>query len=1684
MVKAYTSEIFSSSYKDDYRDSAGFHRILFNSGRALQARELTQMQTIIQKELGRLGRHLFKEGASVNPGGVTVNTAYEFIKLNTTVNSLPTTPSDLVGVSLTSTNGIVVEVLEAFDATDSGDPATLYVKYTDTSSGTSGNNVIRVGAGENLSGGGYTLTVQSTNTVANPAVGTGTKASMHGGDFWVADHFVYAPNQSIILSKYTSNPSAVLGFRVTQDIVTVSDDVTLYDNQGATPNLASPGADRYRITLTLTTQDQTDSDQNFVTVAKIVNGEVVAQVTGTDDYNKINDLLALRTKEESGDYIARPFYLTFETDDTDTSLLNFVVSPGTAYVDGYRAATTTETKLPVSKPRTTASRNNEVVAANFGNYIICSGNKGLPNVNELELMNLRSATTHGGATIGTARVRHVQEDEGNYRLYIFDIRMNSGQTFRDVRSIGTSTTNYWDLVLESGNAVLKEPAINSLLFPLPASRVQSLSDISLTTQRRFTAVTDGSGNATINLTSIGEAFADADLWIAAGTDSDVFSPTFTTAPSGSTSAEINNGPASSTIEVLAYVNQGNGVIRTKTLKETTEVLTPDSDGNVTLSKPDIYQFVRITDTDSDGANLSLSFTEDNGQRDNYYGFGRLVLKSGQSAPAGNVFVRYKYFDHGSSGNFFARNSYAGQINYEDIPSYTQSNGDTVALRDVLDFRPVVNSSGTFASGARINELPRPTDLVNFDATYYLAKRARVVITTDGELKVIEGEPAANPVLPELPDKALELYRVYMKPYTLSDKDVTTTKIESKRFTMADIGRLEKRLDNLEEVTSLSLLELETSTLNVLDASGNNRTKSGFFVDNFTDQIRSFTFSPEYSASIDPTKKIMRPSFNQNNIRLFFDSDNVDQTNVVRKGDNLYLAYTEEGYISNNYMTGTENVNPFAVVTSRGFVEISPQSDEWMETRYVADKIIDGGIRFNNMDQETFWDNWNWNWSGVTASDAQINDIDPDQITVGTVLGTASRTTRSKRRSTTNTVAAVVTGDETVTEQIGDNVVSRTILPKMRSRRIYFKAQGLKPNTKMWPYFNNRAVDEWVREETFKRISTLDSDYSTGYENLTSHPDGSSELYTDAQGSVEGSFFLPSTSAIQFKCGEKEFKLLDISVPVDNDATSIATAIYSSVGILVKRQRSILSTRMIEVSRIEQSGSRRRKRIDPLAQSFLVTEDSGVFITNVKLRFATKPDVGPVVVQLRPMVNGIPASDEFIPGTTVFKAPGEVSVSTDGSAVTTFEFDEPAYLQGNTEYAIVVLTDSTEYNLYVAEAGAFLLGSTEKRLKRQATLGSLFKSQNGATWEPDQTKDMTFELTKAVFNTSGSLILENVGVPSEVIFNAITTTNGSATVQVAYPRHGFTIGDSVTLTTQSAVGGISAANLTGTFTVTAVDGTGFEFTAGGSATSSTIGGGDIVITHNISYDTLYLNVENIVPNLTGLAYYGKTISGKSLAGSEIPYVLDADFTPLVNTQNNYFASPRLVASRENELAELAAGQKSLTIRVDLTSESENVSPVIDLQRISAGLIGNKIDWQVASGSGGNIPLNYVAETSPNGGSHLAKHVAIPVQLAEQATGIKVILSANRPSTVDFDLYYRTNGGDTINLFEANWVLASKEESIPADENPDIFREYRYLIGGTGGTLDAFDQFQIKIVMKSTNSSKVPVFQDLRVIALTD
>lgn len=176
--------------------------------------------------------------------------------------------------------------------------------------------------------------------------------------------------QEIIASKYTSTFTGNIGYTSIEDIVTESDDTALYDNTGPVPDTSAPGAHRYRIKITIANQDDVDSDQNFIFIVRIKNGEIIRVVRAEDDYNRINDLLAKRTREESGNYIVDPFIVKFDNNDSDETKLVADVGAGLIYIDGYRVEKSIPEKISIDKPRSTALFQNEVVSANYGNYLL------------------------------------------------------------------------------------------------------------------------------------------------------------------------------------------------------------------------------------------------------------------------------------------------------------------------------------------------------------------------------------------------------------------------------------------------------------------------------------------------------------------------------------------------------------------------------------------------------------------------------------------------------------------------------------------------------------------------------------------------------------------------------------------------------------------------------------------------------------------------------------------------------------------------------------------------------------------------------------------------------------------------------------------------------------------------------------------------------------------------------------------------------------------------------------------------------------------------------------------------------------------------------------------------------------------------------------------------------------------
>ena len=1790
MSTTFNKSTFETTYKDDFDSADNFRRILFNSGRALQARELTQMQTIIQEEIARFGRNIFKEGAAVNPGGPSVDRHAEFVKLDTSdpSNALPADTSTLVGLEFTGATSSIKARVIRFEAASGSDPATLYVQYTDTNtSGLAGSAPVRFTAGEIINaGGGQQLQVQTTNTVANPATGQGTILHVSGGDFFVRGHFVFAPQQSLVISKYTTTGTATVGFTIAEDIVTSGDDTSLFDNQGATPNTASPGADRYRIRLTLVNKTSVTASDNFVYFCDIVDGEIEEVVTGTEDYNKINDVLALRTKEESGNYVVRPFRVTFEDDSANGSTSNLIanISAGTVYLNGYRVNKERPSKLTISKPRTTITNNNEAIGVDYGAYLVFRSDGGsvvgtAAALGNFELVNL----LQGSTVIGTARVKSIQVVNSEVRLYLMDIQLKgSGGTNRQITDISSierhgdfDTAPHRFLVKTTGStAFLPSTALfrniggNDLLFPTQKPRPKSISDVSFQVLRQI----DDSANApsagthpsiSLSLSATGETFTDVGNWIITSAVTGERVTNFSVSGTGTQSATIStttnhtNGGLDSGAKhnIFARINKGNATRRTKTLTETTITGTIDSDGEnlrfVKIPYADVYEVISIKQTDSDGADLSHNFTLDNGQRRDFYQHGRLVLKRDTTPPSGTIFSRLKYFAHGASGDFFSVNSYDGTVDYENIPDFQISGRKSINLREVIDLRSIRDSDGVgirhqylspdsngsdSAGGvavlgvvggtyAKKVEIPAAGQTITADIEYYLPRADKIVVNNEAEFSVVSGKDGFALQQPPTPENNLLLFNLGINGYGLNDSDLTLGVSQYKRFRMQDIARIERRLDNLAETTALSLLEQSADARLILDSDGVSRTKLGILADNFKNRLLSDHEDPMYRASINPTTNTLHPAFSNNQIPLIYDS--AKSTNTIVKGDNIYLHYTEDSAISQRMISGVENVNPFAVVSGEGHLTLSPTSDVWVdtETRTVPavpqarndfpEPVQIGIPTFGNtlgLMPPTFAPNLNlgalWNWEGIDLSGAIPNFGNNPGMTSENLFGSGAGVSGTATGGGVSffdnfnfgsgeagaggdggDFGVRVVSNSTINEIVGDREVSLTSIPFMRPRLIFFRAEGLRGNTRYFPFFDGVKVDDYVN--TTGSFTNVAGQTYVGnqYRGTTIHPSGSTTIVTDTNGKVEGSFLLPNNDSLRFRSGDREFKLLDISIDDQSSATSRASAIFTS--------RGTLETTTVTLRPPEPVPQVNVNWLDPLAQTFRVSAPSGMFVTKIQTYFKAKDATVPVRLELRPVVNGAPSSDDIIPGSVVVLPPSAVQTAvsqTQASALsspTTFTFDEPIFLEYDEEYAIVLLSDCNSYEAYVGETYAFQLGSTEKRIDRQPSLGSLFKSQNGTTWTPDQTKDLAFDLFKAQFTTAGgTVVFENSVVPDMLLSNnPISTDSGSRTISVLAPDHGFIVGDTVSITGFDSAGtgllnGIDSAGRVNDFThtITAVDGFGYQVVLSDSATATGfVGGARVKSSRQILFDTVIPQFDTLVPQDTNVTVDAKFTTGRSLAGAETRGTKDTAFSGnLAIKEANNFSAPRIVGTTAFETANIGSGEKSVTIQTEFSTTRADVSPVIDLQRTGMITISNRIDNQVASGATAgtsNTPITYIGEDSD--GSSLSKHITKVVNLIEPALGLSILVNARKPSSADFQIWTRVADADE-NIFEKPWTLGIQTNTVSSSEL--TFKDYEFVreFVADGNAL-SFMSYQVKIVMTSTNSSTPPLFRDLRVIA---
>jgi hypothetical protein len=461
----------TSPYFDDFDPQKNYQRVLFKPGTPIQARELTTLQSILQNQVEKFGKHFFKEGSVVIPGNIAYDSEYTCVQIDPTHLSIPVIVylPYLVGKRIRGeTSGVDAKIENYITSEESeNNTYTLYIKYqssseTDFTSTTfvDGENLIVL---ENIDYGLGVIRSESSfaTTIISNSTAIGSAVKIGEGVYFIRGFFVDVFPQTVILDQYSNLPSYRIGLSIFEDIAVPSQaNPDLFDNARGFSNFAAPGADRLRIVSTLIKKSLDDfNDENFVELLRVENG-IIKKINRKENISSlIEDELARRTNDESGDYYVNPFkvvakeslnnkignnglynpnQLTKQGNIPSDDLLTLQISPGKAYVKGYEVETLLTINADLEKPRTTETVKNITVPFSLGNQIEINNVYGTIPVgfNSTSTITLYSQRTQtpgvvSGIPIGVGRVYDLKLKSSEYvnSSTIFETSLYDLQTY-------------------------------------------------------------------------------------------------------------------------------------------------------------------------------------------------------------------------------------------------------------------------------------------------------------------------------------------------------------------------------------------------------------------------------------------------------------------------------------------------------------------------------------------------------------------------------------------------------------------------------------------------------------------------------------------------------------------------------------------------------------------------------------------------------------------------------------------------------------------------------------------------------------------------------------------------------------------------------------------------------------------------------------------------------------------------------------------------------------------------------------------------------------------------------------------------------------------------------------------------------------------------------------------------------
>ena len=1382
-------------YFDDFDVEKQFYKILFKPAYAVQARELTQLQTILQNQVEQFGDNIYQEGTIVKGCNFTNLNGLQFVKLidktGWDVEQFVSGPSTAIigGIltdidvvyELSNASGLKANIIAAARGFETRPPNlnTFFINYLNSNNTTQqfiggepliitkyvyNGSVLVSELQEGGAGADSAIWLINVTSQSSP-VGKSFGIRASAGVVFQKGHFLFTTDQTLVVSKYTESPNDLsVGFEILESLVSSLQDNSLNDNANGSANENAPGADRLKMVPVLVVKETAiaDVDAGFFTLIRYQNGSAVT-LRDVAQFNSIAEELAKRTYEESGNYILDSFRVDLDRRDADLVAL---VGKGTAYIKGYRVENGGKVDFTIDQISNTSIQQNQATTVDYGSYLDIVDISGTIDINygTVDLQNTVSGK------IGEAYVKNITPT----KIYLFGVKMISPNSFSEVvRVVGTS-----GVVTVAANAVVKNIRKSPVVFDTGTPYIKEITDTILPV-RAQSAVSIVANE--IELTAaIGEDFGldQSDILVVDSSN--------TLIPVVSFAKSLNNSVLTIT---LASGATGTGTVYynkrfTAAIPHSKAAVQPYIKINYStgttkysLGFPDVYKIVSIT-TGPGGTDFTNSFKLQTNQTDHFYDISYIEYIPGRAAPVNGqqLVIQLGVFEVNTSAGdyFFTINSYniddatlvlpSGFIRSSDLETYKASNSDIYNLRNCFDFRPyvdkdaVVDYTDTTISSAGIvttavsayNKtfsgsyvVPALQATITSDIENYLSRVDAIVFDSFGAAKLIKGEEDQNPVTPKIAEDQLVVSEIYIPGYpVLSQKEaseqgkfscaVQLKSVGTKNYTMRDIEKIEKRIEGLEYYISLNQLEQSSENLLVLDENGLSRFKNGYIVDPMNDGQIANTEDPSYKAAIHFDKKILTPALNTFTLDLKYSS--ASGASIFPSVNEAEVATLSRN--ANVKLLGQPYATNFRNCVSNfwkydGNVQISPSHDMAHDTIQNPVPLEIDLVSVFQDLQET-WPLTGVNWGGVTEG-------------ASSTVRQGNRTTTTTPRSQAGVISELLVNDGGL-NAVGDFVTNVAFQPYMRSRDIKIFISGLRPSTRHYFFFDGVDVNAHVKPG---------APSAQNARNVQSFGAKDAAVTTDVNGILRAVFTIPQG---QFFVGDRILTAVDTDQysSIDSASTSKGTIAYHAYNIT--QSKTTVSTRMPEFDVEETQTSRNlAARVtsvttDPLAQTFFIKQGMGrgsssVFISKIDLYFKRKSNINGATVTLREVVNGYPSAI-ILPFSKIHLSPTDITVSDDAIGITEVFFDAPVRMDVEKEYAVVIQPDANDPNYLVFTSKVGGLDLTTGATKGQAVVmdwgdGVLFTSTNNRAWNSVQDEDLKFTLYRHDFNAAtGTVTLTN------------------------------------------------------------------------------------------------------------------------------------------------------------------------------------------------------------------------------------------------------------------------------------------------------------------------------------------------------